>query len=123
MSAMKRLFELMAERRASDIFISAGAPFCLRCARPRSTGGCGPADHAVLSAAGVDPVITTPSLMMRSRSASGTTDRNEIEPKPLARGRNGMKSGLASSSMFSSISIMLPISAAISIRLSSSAGA
>ena len=30
MSAMQRLFELMAERRASDVFISAGAPIAIK---------------------------------------------------------------------------------------------
>jgi hypothetical protein len=39
-----------------------------------------------------------------------------------SRGRNGMKSGMASSSIFSSISTVLPLSPEISMRLSKSAG-
>ena len=53
----------------------------------------------------------------------GCGARSAIALLSYSRGRNGMKSGMASSSMFSSIYIVLPpLSREISISLSKSAG-
>ena len=54
MSAMKRLFQLMAEKQASDIFISAGAPINIKI-----NGDVMPVNQAIMTADTVQAARST----------------------------------------------------------------
>ena len=53
MSAMKRLFQLMAEKKASDIFLSVGAPINIKI-----NGNAVPVNQTVMTADAVKTLLT-----------------------------------------------------------------
>jgi twitching motility protein PilU len=63
MSAMKRLFQVMAEKKASDIFLSVGSPINIKI-----NGVAVPVNQTVLNADASAPCSTKSSPKGRSRN-------------------------------------------------------